>query len=284
MKYDGLRVQARIGPPMVRCACSRGVSRRSERSSPTSSRPWLPRCRHRPAIVEGRVRPDRPGHRRDPPVPRDLSASRAQARPRTDAGRSAGHALPVRRPPRRRFGRPHRPPLPRASSTARRDCSGPSSGSISPTSWSSIASKKPQAYFDRCIAEGAEGVMAKSLSAESAYRAGAARVLVDQVQEGIHPRPRRLDRRGRPRGVPGAGRRAGRYGALLVGVYNPERDRFESSARWGVGSTTPPLASPPDAPRKASRSRDPCELVQTGLTPDVLVQAGASFWRCAARS
>lgn len=123
------------------------------------------------------------------------------------------------------------------------------------------------AFLDEAIADGAEGVMAKSIQPGSAYRAGArgywwikykrdyAEGLSDSVDGVVVG------------AFHGRGRRAGRYGAFLLAVYNPTRDRFESFCKVGSGfddaalAEMPNLLAPFDVPERPPG-------VETHLTPD----------------
>jgi DNA ligase-1 len=130
------------------------------------------------------------------------------------------------------------------------------------------SAEEAQAYFDMVIAEGAEGVMAKSLSQESAYRAGARGFWwIKYKREYTHALADSID------GVVlgafrGRGRRGGLYGALLVGVYNPELDRFESFCKVGSGFDDAALAELPKRLAKYE-TEGPGEIIATGLKPDV---------------
>ncbi len=122
-------------------------------------------------------------------------------------------------------------------------------------------------FLDEAIAGGGEGVMAKSLKEGSAYRAGARGYWwikykrdytvglsdsIDGVVVGAFH---------------GRGRRAGRFGAFLLAVYDPGRDRFESFTKVGSGFDDAALA---EMPKRLARwaSDDPPASVDTGVTPD----------------
>jgi DNA ligase-1 len=128
--------------------------------------------------------------------------------------------------------------------------------------------EEAQSYFDFVVGEGAEGVMAKSLADGSGYRAGArgfwwikykreyTQALADSIDGVVLGAFR------------GRGRRGGLYGALLMGVYNPELDRFESFCKVGSGFDDAALAELPK--RLASYEIEgPGERIATGLNPDV---------------
>jgi DNA ligase-1 len=130
------------------------------------------------------------------------------------------------------------------------------------------SAEEAQAYFDMVVAEGAEGVMAKSLSMGSTYRAGARGFWwIKYKREYTHALADSID------GVVlgafrGRGRRAGVYGALLVGVYNSDLDRFESFCKVGSGFDDAALAELPKRLAKFE-TEGPGDRVATGLHPDV---------------
>jgi DNA ligase 1 len=123
------------------------------------------------------------------------------------------------------------------------------------------------AFLDEAVAAGGEGVMAKSVKEGSAYRAGARGYWwikykrdytvglsdsIDGVVVGAFH---------------GRGRRAGKYGAFLLAVYNPKRDRFESFTKVGSGFDDAQLAEMPKRlARFESDERPPG--VETGIVPD----------------
>ncbi len=123
------------------------------------------------------------------------------------------------------------------------------------------------AFLDEAIAAGGEGVMAKSLKPESAYRAGARGYWwikykrdytvglsdsIDGVVVGAFA---------------GRGRRAGRWGAFLLAVYDPKKDRFESFTKVGSGFDDAQLAEMPKRLQPLEIAQRPPE-VDTELTPD----------------
>ncbi len=122
-------------------------------------------------------------------------------------------------------------------------------------------------FLDESIAAGGEGVMAKSLKPESAYRAGARGYwwikykrdytvgLADSIDGVVVG------------GFHGRGRRAGRFGAFLLAVYDPAKDRFESFTKVGSGFDDAALA---EMPHRLERwaSEEPPANVASGITPD----------------
>ena len=122
-------------------------------------------------------------------------------------------------------------------------------------------------FLDEAIAAGGEGVMAKSLQAGSSYRAGARGYWwikykrdytvglsdsIDGVVVGAFH---------------GRGRRAGRFGAFLLAVYDPGRDRFESFTKVGSGFDDAALAEMPRRLARWASDERPRE-VETAVEPD----------------
>lgn len=128
-----------------------------------------------------------------------------------------------------------------------------------------------QAFLDGAIADGGEGVVAKSVAAGSGYRAGARgfwwikykRDYTQQLGDSID-------------GVivgafHGRGRRGGRYGALLLAVYNPDADQFESFTKVGSGFDDATLEEIPKRLAGLERADRP-KGVETALEPDRWVE------------
>jgi len=133
--------------------------------------------------------------------------------------------------------------------------------------------EEAQSFFDEAIAAGGEGIMAKSLAEGSAYRAGARGFwwikykreytagLSDSIDGVVVG------------GFLGRGRRAGRFGAFLLAVYNPKLDRFESFCKVGSGFDDAQLAEMPKRLHRFEVNDRPPE-VDTGLTPDRWIRPG----------
>lgn len=129
------------------------------------------------------------------------------------------------------------------------------------------------AFLDEAIAAGGEGVIAKSVKEGSSYRAGARGYwwikykrdytvgLSDSIDGVVVG------------GFQGRGRRAGRYGAFLLAVYNPPRDRFETFCKVGSGFDDAQLAEMPERLRPFEVDAKPAEI-ETGLTPDRWMRPG----------
>jgi len=128
-------------------------------------------------------------------------------------------------------------------------------------------------FFEEAIAAGGEGVMAKSLKEGSSYRAGARGYWwIKYKREYTAGLSDSID------GVivgafQGRGRRAGRYGAFLLAVYDPGRDRFESFCKVGTGFDDAALEAMPKRLAKFETDERPPE-VETGLSPDRWMRPG----------
>lgn len=105
--------------------------------------------------------------------------------------------------------------------------------------------KELEKFFLEAIENGCEGLVCKSIAADSVYQAGARGWLwikykrdyksemldtVDLVVVGAFH---------------GRGKRAGAYGALLLAVYDPDKDSFETVTKCGTGFTDEDLAKLP---------------------------------------
>jgi DNA ligase 1 len=122
-------------------------------------------------------------------------------------------------------------------------------------------------FLDAAIAAGGEGVMAKSVKEGSAYRAGARGYwwikykrdytvgLADSIDGVVVG------------GFHGRGRRAGRFGAFLLAVYDPGADRFETFCKVGSGFDDAQLAEMPKRLARFASDSPPPEVV-SGIVPD----------------
>ena len=129
------------------------------------------------------------------------------------------------------------------------------------------------AFLEEAIAAGGEGVVAKSLKPGSAYRAGArgywwikykrdyTEGLSDSIDGVVIG------------GFHGRGRRAGRYGAFLLAVYDPARDRFESFCKVGSGFDDAGLVEMPKRLRSLESDARP-PGVESGIEPDRWIRPG----------
>lgn len=129
---------------------------------------------------------------------------------------------------------------------------------------------KLEEFFLKAISEGAEGVMAKALHSDSIYQAGVRGWLwikykrdyksemvdtVDLVVIGAFH---------------GKGRRSGKYGALLMAAYNPEKDVFESICKVGSGFKDEDLDRLPELLKPYIRDKKHPRVIAE-MEPDVWV-------------
>ncbi|MCI4342353.1 MAG: ATP-dependent DNA ligase [Thermoplasmata archaeon] len=265
-KYDGLRIQAHLpaeGPPQL-------FSRRLEPISeqfPELLRE-LPRAiRHRPAIVEGEcvsVDPDSGELRPFQAISRrrgrkyDLAKAEEEIPVRLFLFdvllEGATERMKEDYPERRR----------RLEALVRPD--GSERVALATQQRVTELGAATQ-FFDQAIADGCEGVIGKSVAPDSVYRAGArgfwwikykreyTQALADTIDGVIVG------------AFAGRGRRAGTWGALLVAVYDPENDRFESFCKVGSGFDDETLAGLKARLRPLETVERPAEVL-TELTPD----------------
>jgi DNA ligase-1 len=110
--------------------------------------------------------------------------------------------------------------------------------------------KELEAFFEEAIEDGCEGLVCKSVGADSVYQAGARGWMwikykrdyksemtdtVDLVVVGAFH---------------GRGKRAGAYGALLLAAYNRDKDTFETVTKLGTGFTDEDLKKLPELLRE----------------------------------
>ncbi len=130
------------------------------------------------------------------------------------------------------------------------------------------SAKELEEFFEEAIEDGCEGLICKSVGADSVYQAGARGWMwikykrdyksemtdtVDLVVVGAFH---------------GRGKRVGAYGALLLAAYNHEADTFETVTKLGTGFTDEDLKKLPQLLKKHRVPRKPSR-VQSTLTSDV---------------
>ncbi|MBW2977702.1 ATP-dependent DNA ligase [Candidatus Woesearchaeota archaeon] len=128
-----------------------------------------------------------------------------------------------------------------------------------------------QKFFKQCLHRGAEGIIAKSNSKDSIYKAGTrgwfwikwkkeyAKGITDTFDLVVVG------------AFAGRGRRAGKYGALLCAVYNKQKDQFETFTKLGAGFTDKTLAELPKILKRYKVTKKPARVVlKKEMKPDVL--------------
>ena len=128
--------------------------------------------------------------------------------------------------------------------------------------------EKAQEFFDGAIAARCEGIMAKSLSEDSVYRAGSrgflwikykkdyTQALVDSFDLTVVG------------AFYGMGKRAGKYGALLMAAYDPDTGRFGTACKLGTGFDDAFLDAMPSLLEKYRCETKPASL-DAEMVPDV---------------
>ena len=128
--------------------------------------------------------------------------------------------------------------------------------------------EKAQEFFDGAIAARCEGIMAKSLSEDSVYRAGSrgflwikykkdyTQALVDSFDLTVVG------------AFYGMGKRAGKNGALLMAAYDPDTGRFGTACKLGTGFDDAFLDAMPGLLEKYRCETKPASL-DAEMVPDV---------------
>ena len=94
-----------------------------------------------------------------------------------------------------------------------------------------------ESFFQQSLADGTEGLIVKSTSDESIYRAGARSWLWVKLKRSYQSKMQDHVDLAVVGAFYGRGRRAGSYGALLVAAYDPSDDKFKTVCKVGTGFT-----------------------------------------------
>jgi DNA ligase-1 len=108
--------------------------------------------------------------------------------------------------------------------------------------------------FEAAVAEGCEGLICKSLDPQASYQAGARGWQWIKLKRDYRSELSDTLDLVVVGGLAGRGRRAGMYGALLLAVYDPDGDRFQTICKCGTGFSDAELAALPA--RLAPLARD----------------------------
>jgi DNA ligase-1 len=100
-------------------------------------------------------------------------------------------------------------------------------------------------YFDKAVSLGCEGLVVKSVGTESVYQAGARGWLWIKYKRSYKSEVADTFDLVPVGAFHGRGKRGGTYGALLMAVYNPETDQFETISKLGSGFTDEDLEKLP---------------------------------------
>jgi DNA ligase-1 len=102
-----------------------------------------------------------------------------------------------------------------------------------------------EATFEQAVAEGCEGVICKSLSPTVGYQAGARAWSWIKLKRDYRSELSDTLDLVVVGGLAGRGRRVGMYGALLLAVYDPAGERFQTICKCGTGFSDAELAGLP---------------------------------------
>jgi DNA ligase-1 len=123
-------------------------------------------------------------------------------------------------------------------------------------------------FFTEAINSGCEGLMAKNVSEDSIYRAGARGWLWIKFKRDYQSSFEDTLDLVIIGAFGGHGRRKGTYGALLMATYNKDQDVFESICKLGTGFTDDVLFGLPARLSDFVTKKKPAR-VESGLVPDV---------------
>ena len=262
-KYDGIRVQAHIGEGSVRL-----YSRRLEdltSNFPDIAESLRRQCRHREAIIEGECVAI------DPETGFMLPFQNVTHRRKKHGMDEAVRDVPVRI-----FmfdmlyadGRDmtHEPYLERRS--ALQD-GFEIDGQVQMTTMRIVESpEEGEEFFSSAIASRCEGIMAKSVAADSVYRAGSRGFLWIKYKKDYQKGLTDSFDLAVVGAFYGMGKRAGRYGALLMAAYDNETGRFETVCKLGTGFDDAFLDAMP-ALLDGTLSENRPQSVDAEMVPDV---------------
>ena len=123
-------------------------------------------------------------------------------------------------------------------------------------------------FFSSAIAARCEGIMAKSLAPESVYRAGSRGFLWIKYKKDYQQALTDSFDLAVVGAFYGMGKRAGRYGALLMAAFDPETGMFETVCKLGTGFDDAFLAGMPDLLDDGLSESKPAS-VEAEMVPDV---------------
>jgi DNA ligase-1 len=123
-------------------------------------------------------------------------------------------------------------------------------------------------FFQLAISEGTEGLVVKSTADNSVYRAGARSWLWVKLKRSYQSKMQDHIDLAIVGAIYGRGRRAGRYGALLVAAYDPEDDLFKTVCKVGSGFTDQNLEEMSEKIDKFKVDTKPSN-VDSLLVPDI---------------
>jgi DNA ligase-1 len=125
-------------------------------------------------------------------------------------------------------------------------------------------------FFNKCLKEGYEGIIVKSQTEDSSYKAGARdwnwiKWKQDYMTDVVDTLDLVI-----VGAFYGKGKRSGNYGSLLCATYNSENDTFETITKLGTGMTDKTLAELPILLDKHKVDKKPARVIaKKEMYPDV---------------
>jgi DNA ligase-1 len=114
--------------------------------------------------------------------------------------------------------------------------------------------------FEQAVAEGCEGLICKSLDPTAGYQAGARGWQWIKLKRDYRSELSDTLDLVVVGGLAGRGRRAGMYGAMLLAVYDPGADRFQTICKCGTGFSDAELAALPARLAPLARAQRPARV------------------------
>ena len=125
-----------------------------------------------------------------------------------------------------------------------------------------------EATFEQAVAEGCEGLICKSVDPAARYQAGARGWQWIKLKRDYRSELTDTLDLVVVGGLAGRGRRAGMYGALLLAVYDPAGERFQTICKCGTGFSDAELAGLPARLASLARAQRPA-VVDSRWAADV---------------
>ena len=117
-----------------------------------------------------------------------------------------------------------------------------------------------EATFEQAVAEGCEGLICKSVDPTAQYQAGARGWQWIKLKRDYRSELTDTLDLVVVGGLAGRGRRAGMYGALLLGVYDPAGERYQTICKCGTGLSDAELAGLPARLAPLARAQRPARV------------------------
>jgi DNA ligase-1 len=117
-----------------------------------------------------------------------------------------------------------------------------------------------EATFEQAVAEGCEGVICKSVAPAASYQAGARGWQWIKLKRDYRSELTDTLDLVVVGGLAGRGRRAGMYGALLLAVYDPAGERFQTICKCGTGLSDAELAGLPARLAPLAKEQRPAQV------------------------